>query len=53
MVAAPKDQARRLPDLERQFGRDRAVGSAADAVGAELLANHVPPPFERGLFWAE
>ena len=43
MVAAAKDQPRRLPDLERQLRRDHAVGAAANAVGAEILANHVSP----------
>ena len=41
MVAATKDQPRRLPDPKRQFRRNRAVGAAADAVGAKILANHV------------
>ena len=44
VVAAAKHQAGRLPDLQRQFRRDHAVGAAANAVGAEILANHVPPP---------
>jgi hypothetical protein len=40
MVAAAKDQPGRLPDLERQLRRDHAVGTAADAVSAEIFSNH-------------
>jgi hypothetical protein len=43
MLAAAKDQARRLPDLERQFRRNRPVGAAADAVGTEIFSNHLSP----------
>jgi hypothetical protein len=39
MFAAAKHQAGRLSDLERQFRRDHAVGAAANAVGAEILAS--------------
>ena len=40
VLAAAEDEAGRLADLERQFRRDHAVGAAANAVGAEILANH-------------
>jgi hypothetical protein len=42
MLAAAKDQARCLPDLERQFRRNRPVGTAADAIGAEIFSSHLP-----------
>ena len=43
MVAAPEHQAGRLPDAQREFRRDHAVGAAANAVGAEIFARHVSP----------
>jgi hypothetical protein len=43
MLAAAKNQARRLPDLERQFRRNRPVGTAADAVSAEIFSSHLSP----------
>ena len=43
MLAAAKDQSRRLADLERQFRRNRPVGAAADAVGTEIFSNHRSP----------
>ena len=43
VVAVLEHQARGLPDLERKLRRDRAVGAAANAVGAEILANHALP----------
>ena len=41
MIAAAKGEAGRLTDLERQFRRDRAIGATANAVGAEVLADHM------------
>ena len=43
MVAALKHQPGRLPDLQRQLRRDQSVGTAANAVGAEIFAAHVSP----------
>jgi hypothetical protein len=43
MVSAAEDQTGRLPDLERQFWRDLAVGTATNAVSAKIFTNHVPP----------
>ena len=40
VVAALEHEAGRLPDLQGEFRRDDAVGAAADAVGAEMLARH-------------
>src|SRR5262249_32076757 len=53
MVAAAKDQARSLPDLERQFRSDRPVGPAADAIGTEIFSSHVSPhpPKRDGSMW--
>jgi hypothetical protein len=48
MVAAAEDQTGRLPDLERQLRRDLAVGSATNAVSAEVFANHVLPDPMKG-----
>ena len=42
VLAALEDEAGRLPDLERELGRDHAIGAAANAVGAEILAHHDP-----------
>ena len=44
VLAAAEGQAGGLADLERQFRRDDAVGAAANAVGAEILANHTQKP---------
>ena len=44
VVAVLKNQARGLTDLERKLRRDRAVGAAANAVGAEIFANHAVRP---------
>ena len=41
MFAALKHQPGGLADFQREFRRDLAVGAAADAVGAEILAPHV------------
>ena len=42
VLAAAEDEAGCLPDLERQLGRDHAIGAAANAVGTEIFANHGP-----------
>ncbi len=47
VLAAPEHEPGRLPDLQRQFRRDHAVGAAANAVGAEILANHRESPRRR------
>ena len=44
VLAVLEHHARGLPDLERELRRDRAVGAAANAVGAEILANHAEFP---------
>ena len=44
MLAVLEHHARGLPDLEGKLRRDRAVGAAANAVGAEILANHADDP---------
>ncbi len=41
MLAIAEGEARRLPDLERELGRDRLVGHAAHPIGAEILPRHV------------
>src|SRR5207253_8648417 len=43
MLAAPKDEAGRLPHPQRQFRRDHAVGAATDTVSAEIPTNHTRP----------
>ncbi len=43
VLAVLEHQAGGLADLERQFGRDHAVGPAANAVGAEITTNHELP----------
>ncbi len=42
VFAVAKHQPGGLPDLERQFRRNHAIGPAANAVGAKILANHEP-----------
>jgi hypothetical protein len=42
MIAATEGQPGRLPDLERQFRGDCAVGAAADTIGTEIFSIHVP-----------
>ena len=44
VLAALEDQAGGLPDLEREFGRDHAVGAAANAIGTEIFASHAVKP---------
>ncbi len=44
VVAAAEGQARRLSDLQGDVGGDLAVGLAANAVGAEILARHRRAP---------
>jgi hypothetical protein len=44
VVATAERQAGGLADLERQFWRDDTVGTATDAVSAEVLANHTGTP---------
>ena len=39
MVAALEDEAGGLADPECEIGRDRAVGTSANAVGPEILAH--------------
>jgi hypothetical protein len=36
MLAALEDEARRLTDLQRELGRQLAVGATANAVGASV-----------------
>ena len=43
MLAALENQAGCLAHLERELGRDHAIGAAANAVGAEILASHKSP----------
>ena len=43
VVAVLEDEPDRLADLQREFRRDDAVGPAANAVGAEILASHQSP----------
>src|SRR6185437_4476710 len=45
VIAIAEDQPGRLPDLEREFRRDDAVGTATNAVGAEIATNHVYAPY--------
>jgi hypothetical protein len=40
MFAAVKCETSRLTDLQRYIRGDLAVGSASDAVGAEISARH-------------
>jgi hypothetical protein len=41
VIAAAEGHPRRLAHFERQFRRDHAVGAAANAVGAEILTDHM------------
>ena len=43
VLAALEHQPGRLPDLERQFRRDQAVGAAPNPVRPEIFAAHVSP----------
>ena len=42
VAGAAKHHARCLSNLERQFGRDHAIGTAANSVGSEILTRHHP-----------
>ncbi len=44
MLAAAENQTGRLADAQRQFRRDHAIGEAANAVRAKILANHCLGP---------
>ena len=39
-LAAMKDEARRLTDLERELRRDLLIGQTANAIGAKIVAGH-------------
>src|SRR3974390_287182 len=40
VFAVAEDEPCRLPDLERELGRNHPVGPTANAVGAEIATNH-------------
>ena len=44
VLAALKHQARGLTDLERELGRDHAIGAPANAIGAEISTCHAWNP---------
>ena len=48
VLAALEHQARGLPDFERQFRRDHAIGPAPNAIRPEILAAHATPHPRRG-----
>ena len=51
VLAAAEDEARRLADLQRELRRDHAIGAAANAVGAEILASHLVRSRRRPAAW--